>query len=197
MTIRPTHIVAATLAAIGLAAAIGGYIVYRAEPTQPPALEHQEQVLLGKFTQVSPPLPAPDIAFTRPDGKKVKLSDYRGHWLLVNLWATWCGPCIKEMPSLDRMEARLGGTLDVIAIAEDRTGAKVVKPFVKALGVKNLPIGYDPAGAVGSAFHVSGLPTSVLIDPEGRIVAKLEGAADWDAKRTAAALNQLMAAPKG
>ncbi|MGH6990183.1 MAG: TlpA family protein disulfide reductase [Stellaceae bacterium] len=191
MTIRPIHIVVSTILVICLAAGVGIYIVLSA-PVQPAALQHQEQVLLGKFTVLSPPRPAPDVQFATRSGKPARLTDYRGHWLLVNLWATWCGPCIREMPSLDRMEARIGNKLDVVAIAEDRTGAKVVNPFVTALGVKSLPIGYDPAGKVGNAFHVAGLPTSFLIDPEGRIVAELQGAANWDARQTVAALHQLM-----
>jgi thiol-disulfide isomerase/thioredoxin len=196
MTIRPVHLVAAAIAAICLAAGISGYLALR-PPAQPPPLQRQEQVLLGKFTALSRPRPAPDFHFTASDGKKVTLAHYRGHWLLVNLWATWCGPCIREMPSLNRMQARLGNALDVVAISEDRTGAKVVTPFVKALGITTLPLGYDPAGAVGNAFHVEGLPTSFLIDPEGRMVAKLEGAADWDARQSIAELDKLMAASKG
>jgi thiol-disulfide isomerase/thioredoxin len=196
MTIRPSHIVIIAIVVIGLGAGIGVYLRFQS-PVQPPPLRRQEQVLLGKFTAVSPPRPAPDMAFTAADGRKEKLSAFRGHWLLVNLWATWCGPCIKEMPSLGRMHARLGNALEVIAISEDRTGSKVVKPFVAVLGIESLPLGYDPTGAMAGALKVAGLPTSFLIDPEGRIVAKLEGAAAWDDRRTVAALDHLMVGPRG
>jgi thiol-disulfide isomerase/thioredoxin len=191
MTIRPTYIVATTIILICIAAGIGGYVALYA-PVQPAPLRQQEQVLLGKFTALSAPRPAPDFHFTLRGGVKATLAKYRGHWLLVNLWATWCAPCIHEMPSLDRMSARLGDKLDIIAIAEDRSGAKVVDPFVQVLGIKRLPIGYDPSGKAAAALEVAGLPDSFLIDPQGRIVAKLEGAADWDASRTISALDQLM-----
>jgi thiol-disulfide isomerase/thioredoxin len=196
MFMRSTYIVAVTILVIIIAAGTGGYLVLR-EPSRPASIQHQREVLLGKFTAVTPPRPAPDIAFTTIDGKARKLTDLRGHWLLVNLWATWCGPCIEEMKSLNQMQTTMGAKLDVIAISEDRKGAAVVKPFVIALSIPALPIGLDPAGAAAGALKVQGLPTSFLIDPKGRIVAELEGAADWDAAQTIAALNALMTEKQG
>jgi thiol-disulfide isomerase/thioredoxin len=146
------------------------------------------EATLGQFTALDPSRPAPALAFTERDGTPRQLADFRGHWVLVNLWATWCGPCIEEMPSLGRLQAALGDRLTILAISEDRGAAAAVDPFLNKLDIKALPIYLDPKGAAGQAFEVRGLPTSVLIDPLGRLVAKLEGKADWDAPATLAKL---------
>ena len=147
---------------------------------------------LGKFAVVSPPQPAPALRFIARDGAAKQLADFKGRWLLVNLWATWCAPCVKEMPSLDRMQARLGPAADVVAISEDRGGAAAVDRFLAEHAVKTLAIGLDQTGSIANALHIQGLPTSFLIDPQGRIVAKLEGAAAWDVGPTLATLRGLM-----
>ncbi len=92
--------------------------------------------------------------------RKSTLPISHGHWVLVNLWATWCAPCIKEMPSLDRTKAKFGPALDVVAISEDRNGLKSVDPFLAAHPVTSLAIGLDQKGGLTSAMHIEGLPTS-------------------------------------
>lgn len=175
-----------------VAVGIAGYAAYRvfAPPSPPP--EQEAMPVIGKFTAVSPPLPAPALTYTDRNGAEKRLADLNGRWVLVNLWATWCAPCIKEMPSLDRLEAKLGTALTVVAISEDRGGAKTVDPFLAAHPVTSLAIGLDPPGHFVSAFHVEGLPTSLLIDSKGTVVAKLEGAADWDSEPTVDALRRYM-----
>ena len=172
----------------------GGLIGYAANrsltPAPPP--EAPPMPVLGKFTVVSPPLPAPALGFVARDGTAKRLADFKGDWLLVNLWATWCAPCIKEMPSLDRMQAGLGAAVDVVAISEDRGGSAAVDRFLADHAVKTLTIGLDRTGSIANALHVEGLPTSFLVDPQGRIVAKLEGAAAWDDGPTLATLRGLM-----
>jgi thiol-disulfide isomerase/thioredoxin len=177
-----------------VAVGIAGYVAYRVYTPASPPQERQEMPVIGKFTAVSPPLPAPAAAYQGRDGTEKHLADFHGHWVLVNLWATWCAPCIKEMPSLDRMKAKLGPTLDVVAISEDRNGAKSVDPFLAAHPVKSLAIGLDQKGGLTSALHIEGLPTSLLIDPQGQIIAKLEGAADWDSGTTLATVRGMIAA---
>jgi thiol-disulfide isomerase/thioredoxin len=135
---------------------------------------------LGQFTPVDPPRPAPAVSFAARDGTMRQLADFRGRPVLVNLWATWCAPCVREMPSLDRLQARLGDRLTVLAISQDRGGAHVVDPFVEKLALPKLAIFLDPMDTVGPALEVRGLPTTLLIDGDGRIVAQLEGAAEWD-----------------
>jgi thiol-disulfide isomerase/thioredoxin len=145
---------------------------------------------IGEFTPLAAPLPAPEVAFTTRDGEPVSLAEFKGRTVLVNLWATWCVPCIREMPSLDRLQAKLGSELAILAISQDRGGAKLVEPFLQKLDLKALTTYLDPKGGVGQAFGARGLPTSVLIDREGRMVGRLEGAAEWDSPAMTALLRK-------
>jgi thiol-disulfide isomerase/thioredoxin len=142
-----------------------------------------EHAALGEFIPASPPLAAPAISFIDLAGNPVTLAEFTGKIVLVNLWATWCEPCLREMPSLERAQSRLGGRIVVIAISEDRGGGKAVEPFVDKLGLKSVKIYLDPKSAMQRAFKVRGLPTSFLIDREGRVLGWVEGAAEWDAPK--------------
>jgi thiol-disulfide isomerase/thioredoxin len=150
---------------------------------------------LGHFSPLDPPRPAPELSFAARDESPVRLADFRGHWLLVNLWATWCAPCVREMPSLDRLQTTLGDRLIVLAVSQDRGGAHVVGPFVEKLGVAALRIYLDPKGAVGQGLGARGLPTTFLLDGEGRVRAQLEGAAEWDSPELLATLQRYLRAP--
>jgi thiol-disulfide isomerase/thioredoxin len=156
-----------------------------------------EAAPLGQLTPLEPPRPAPDLTFTTLDGVPRKLADFRGRVVLVNLWATWCGPCVREMPSLDRLQAALGDRLTVLAISEDQGAAHVVEPFLAKLGLARLAVFLDPAAAAHDAFRVRGLPTSFLIDKEGRILGSLEGAAMWDAPAMIARLERYLREDQG
>jgi len=147
---------------------------------------------LGKLTPLDPPLPAPELSFAARDGSPAQLADFHGHWLLVNLWATWCAPCVREMPSLDRLQAKLGSRLMVLAVSQDRGGAQVVDPFLAKLSLPALHIYLDPKAVVGKGFGARGLPTTFLLDGEGRIRAQLEGAAEWDSPGMLAALKRYL-----
>jgi thiol-disulfide isomerase/thioredoxin len=142
-----------------------------------------ESVRLGEFIPVTPPLPAPAISFADLSGNTVSLSEFAGKIILVNLWATWCEPCLREMPSLERMQSRLGDGITVLAISEDRGGSKIVEPFIGKLGLKSIKTYLDPKSGVERAFEVQGLPTSFLIDREGRVLGRVEGAAEWDSPK--------------
>jgi thiol-disulfide isomerase/thioredoxin len=150
---------------------------------------------LGEFTPLETPRPAPDVGFATRSGEPVRLSSFRHRMVLVNLWATWCGPCVHEMPSLDRLQAALGGDLTILAISEDRGGAATVNQFLTKHGIKNLAAYLDPQGNVAHAFGVDGLPTSFLIGRDGRILGWLKGAADWDSPAMQALLRHYIAAP--
>ena len=137
--------------------------------------------MLEEFIPSAPNLPAPGTAFADDTGRSVSLADFRGRVVLVNLWATWCQPCIREMPALDRLAAAMKGTdFAVVLISQDRGGAHVVGPFLQQLGLKVLQTYLDPKSAVGQAFAVRGLPTSILIDRDGTELGRLEGAEEWD-----------------
>jgi thiol-disulfide isomerase/thioredoxin len=142
-----------------------------------------ERVRLGEFIPASPLLPAPAVSFVDLAGNTVSLSEFTGKIVLVNLWATWCEPCLREMPSLERVQSRLGDKIAVVAISEDRGGGKTVDPFIAKLGLKSVKIYLDPKSAMERAFKVQGLPTSFLIDRKGRVLGRVEGAAEWDAPK--------------
>ena len=143
---------------------------------------------LGQFTALSAPLPAPVLSFTTREGAQKQLSDFKGKLVLVNLWATWCGPCVEEMPSLDRLQAKLSDKLTILAISEDRQGETVVAPFLQKNGIQHLAIFLDPKAAATNAFSAQGLPTSYLIARDGTIVGKEEGGAAWDSSEMVAKL---------
>ena len=146
----------------------------------------------GQFTPLDPPRPAPELSFAARDGSPARLADFRGHWVLVNLWATWCAPCLREMPSLDRLQAMVGDRLAIVAVSQDRGGAPVVDPFLEQLRLTALRIYLDPKGAAGRELAVRGLPTTFLLDGDGRIRAQLEGAAEWDSPGMHAAIERYL-----
>ncbi len=135
---------------------------------------------LGQFTALTAPLPAPALAFTTRDGAEKQLADFKGKLVLVNLWATWCAPCVEEMPSLDRLQAQLGDKLTILAISEDRQGETAVAPFLAKHGIEHLAIFLDPKSAATTTLGAQGLPTTYLIARDGTIVGKEEGGAAWD-----------------
>ena len=139
---------------------------------------------LAALTMASAPLKLPDLAFEDADGKPKKLSDFRGKTLLVNLWATWCVPCRKEMPALDALESKVGGPdFQVVAVNIDTRDPDKPKAWLKEAGINRLAYFADPQAkvfqdlkAVGRAF---GMPTTLLIDPQGCEIASLAGPAEW------------------
>ena len=134
----------------------------------------------GNFILFDPPVPAPQQGFTDLAGAPTSLGSFEGQVLLVNFWATWCAPCIREMPELDELHAELSGEgLKVMALSNDRAGARVVEPFVAELGLPHLPIFLDPKGEVAQAFDVRSLPATFLIDRDGRVVGGMTGIAPW------------------
>ncbi len=147
---------------------------------------------LGQFIPASPPRPSPQVSFSDPTGKAVSLEDFAGKLVLVNLWATWCAPCREEMPSLARLQTRLGDKITILAISEDMGGGKAVEPFIAKLGLKEVKTYLDPKNAVGQAFKVDGLPTSFLIDRQGRVLGRVEGGAEWDSPKMLAVIEPLL-----
>jgi thiol-disulfide isomerase/thioredoxin len=155
------------------------------------------EIRLGEFIPAAPPQPAPALSVIDLDGKEIALADLKGKLVLVNLWATWCQPCLREMPSLERLQAKLGDGLTVVAISQDRGGAKTVEPFVARLGLDKVRIYLDPKSTASHAFQVRGLPTSILIDGDGRVLGKVEGGADWDSDKLRAVVKKFLPANSG
>ena len=127
------------------------------------------------------PIPVADLRFQTADGAPLSLADFQGKLVLLNVWATWCAPCRKEMPTLDGLQARLGSeTFEVVALSIDRGGLSPVQKFYSEIGVRNLEIYLDPSGGAMRTLGLFGLPTTLLIDPQGQEIGRLVGPAEWD-----------------
>jgi thiol-disulfide isomerase/thioredoxin len=123
----------------------------------------------------------PEVRFQDDQGHDLTLADFRGRVVLLNVWATWCVPCRQEMPTLDRLQARLGGKdFLVMALSIDRKGAEAVRGFYREVGVEKLAIYVDSSGKGSRSLAIPGVPTTLLIDREGREVARKMGEAQWD-----------------
>ncbi|PIW28256.1 MAG: hypothetical protein COW30_08120 [Rhodospirillales bacterium CG15_BIG_FIL_POST_REV_8_21_14_020_66_15] len=142
---------------------------------------------LAKFRPASPAGPPVSAPFRDAGGTAVTAADLaKGRGTVVNLWATWCAPCIKEMPQLDALKAALAPDgIAVVAVSQDRGGLETVKPFFAKQGYKNLEIHLDPKGTFARANKARGLPTTILFDGEGREKGRVEGIAEWDAPAVA------------
>ena len=145
------------------------------------------------FTLHAAPKPVAPISFQDPDGRVLGLADFRGKVILLNLWATWCAPCRREMPAIDRLQARLGGKdFQVVALSMDRAGVAKVGEFFADLGIERLTPYVDPTTRAGRALGAFGLPTTLLIDRTGRELGRLVGPAEWDAPEAAALLRHFI-----
>ena len=131
---------------------------------------------------------APDTRFQDPSGEPASFADFRGKPLLVNLWATWCAPCIAEMPTLDALAAREQG-LQVLALSQDLDGREKVDAFFEQRKFRKLEAYIDPEIAAMAALKVQTLPTTILYDAEGREVWRITGMEDWAGPRAAKLLN--------
>lgn len=124
--------------------------------------------------------PAPTQAFSRADGSTVTLADFRGRPVLVNLWATWCAPCIAEMPALDQLAKAKAGEMAVLGISQDLQGWGKVKPFLARAKLQHMTILLDDEGALATTLAAPGLPFTVLYDAEGKEVWRVNGPREWD-----------------
>jgi len=129
--------------------------------------------------------PAASASFLDPQGRAVSLSDFRGRPLLVNFWATWCAPCVVEMPSLDALAEREGDRLQVVAVSQDSEGRQKVSDFFAAHRFQRLQPYLDGEMDLMAALQLGTLPTTILYDAEGREVWRITGAADWEGEREA------------
>jgi peroxiredoxin len=125
--------------------------------------------------------PAPDFSFPGLDGKIVRLSDHRGKVVLVNVWATWCRPCVEEMPSMQKLYQKFKDDgFEILAVSIDDQGAGVVIPFMQHHKL-TFPALIDSEGTIRARYGVAGVPESFIVDQQGFLVKKITGAADWSA----------------
>ncbi|MFQ5533545.1 MAG: TlpA family protein disulfide reductase [Sphingomonadales bacterium] len=140
--------------------------------------------------------PVPEITFTDRDGRELALGAFRGKVVLLNVWATWCGPCRREMPALDRLQALLGGAnFQVLAIASDRGGHDPAAKFLDQVGAENLDLYVDQPGKAARDLGVFGMPATILIDREGREIGRLVGPAEWDSDDAVSFLRHVISHP--
>ncbi len=160
------------------------------------ALAHGPRVHNARLVEFNRPLPAPGFTLSDPDGNPISLSDFRGKFVLLNFWATWCPPCVKEMPSMERL-AKLFAQRPfvVLGISLDLEGAEIVKPFLARLGV-TFPIVLDPRGTMARAYGARDLPSTFLLNPEGNVIAAAKGEREWDSKDLVEYLTEVIVAER-
>jgi thiol-disulfide isomerase/thioredoxin len=139
---------------------------------------------VAAFTVADPSLRLPDLAFRDAGGRQHRLADWRGRTVLLNLWATWCVPCRKEMPALDALEGKLGGpAFEVVAINIDTRDSDKPRAWLKEVGVDRLGYYADPSAKVfqdlKAVGRAAGMPTTLLVDPAGCEIGTVAGPAEW------------------
>jgi peroxiredoxin len=177
---RRALLTAATVAA----GALGGNVGWH------PALA-QEMGSIADLQEMPPGARLPDFQFFTPDNQARTLADYRGRGVVLNLWATWCGPCVAELPTLDALAAAVAADdIAVLPLSSDAGGAASVRAFYDGHDIDHLPVLLDPGGAVTQAWQVPGIPVTVIFDRSGHPRARLTGSADWS---TPAAISRVKA----
>ena len=151
---------------------------------------------MREFMLKPSPVATPEIRFVDRDETERTLADFRGRLVLLNFWATWCGPCVEEMPSLERLQARLAGQpFLVLPLSQDRAGLPLVRAFYQEHGLGGLGMYADKSSSAGRSFKLRGLPTSVLLDADGRELGRFEGAADWSSPEALALIRFYLPKP--
>ncbi|MEQ9195374.1 MAG: TlpA disulfide reductase family protein [Parvibaculum sp.] len=135
---------------------------------------------VANFTPKPVPAALPEVGFRDRQGRETNLAAFRGKLVLLNLWATWCAPCREEMPELDALQAEMGGArFEVVALSVDSSGPDAVAAFLDKVGAENLALYHDPSAKANFTLGAFGLPTTILISPEGEELGRMAGPAPW------------------
>ncbi len=137
------------------------------------------------FRVTEPPIPVPGEPFVVGADKLATLGDYKGKGVVLNFWATWCAPCVREMPALSRLQTQLekdGGGIVVLTLSRDLDGAPVVEEFFEKKQITNLPVLIDKKSRLGAKMKIYGLPATIFIDPDGMERGRVMGSVHWDSK---------------
>ena len=180
--------IALAFATVGLiAVAVGVAYYHLSEPSAP-----QLVVTHGPpFTRVAAAKEIPELQFEDGAGRAHTLADFKGKLVLLNLWATWCAPCREEMPALDRLQAELGGPrFEVVALSVDQQGPQIARKFFAEVGVKSLALYIDRSAQATFKLGAVGLPSTLLVDPSGREIARHVVPAKWDSPEVVASLRR-------
>ena len=146
----------------------------------------------------SEPLPGSDVAFIGEDGSEMTLADYEGRHVVLNFWATWCAPCRHEMPMLSDLAKTFDPeVLSIVTVATGRNPRPAMQRFFGEIGVDNLPLHTDERQSLARSLGVLGLPVTLILDPEGNEIARLQGEADWSSDSALAVLNAIAAGTSG
>jgi thiol-disulfide isomerase/thioredoxin len=170
------------LAVLGCALMVGGCDKQTPEAVQPdpnPSEMPRSEKLSGTIDRSHKGEAMPEMTLKDASGKTLALSSLRGKPTLVNLWATWCAPCVVELPTLDRLVDIREGKLKVLTVSQDMTGTEKVAAFIKERGGDNLEPWIDPKGELGAKYQVQTLPTTILYNSEGREVWRFMGGKIW------------------
>jgi thiol-disulfide isomerase/thioredoxin len=150
----------------------------------------------SSFSLLEEPRELPTLHFANGDDGALTLADFYGKVVLLNIWATWCIPCRKEMPALDRLQAKLGGEgFEVVALSIDQGGARAVRAFYEQIGIRRLGIYVDTSGYVARTLNLIGVPTTLLVDRDGRELARAIGPAKWDSPDLVSLIKRVIAPP--
>ena len=181
-------VAAGTVAAVALLRKPDGPVIHTLLPGAPAV----QVGTIERLTRTDPPTIPAAAGFQDGDGIPRTLGDYAGRGLVVNLWATWCVPCVVEMPELQALARKVAGDgILVLPLSSDRGGAEVVRRFYAANRIDALPVLLDPRGEAARAWGSRGLPTTLVIDRQGRERGRVEGAIDWASAATIAELKRL------
>lgn len=147
---------------------------------------------MKKLAVLETPVAIPEAELLDASDAPHSMAEYKGKWVVLNFWATWCAPCRKEMPSLDRLQAAMP-EIAVVPVATGRNDVAQIAKFYTQAEVANLPVLRDPKSGLAHAMGVMGLPVTVILNPEGQEVARLIGDAEWDSPDAIAVLRALSA----
>lgn len=176
-------------AGAALVAGAAMLLVASYEPKQQPA--PTVAAVSGELFAASELKPVPELRFVDGADRPRTLSEFHGKAVLLNLWATWCVPCRREMPALDRLQARLGGPdFEVVALSIDKKGLPAVQAFYGELGLKALAIYLDVSGRAASQIAAPGIPTTLLVDAQGNEVGRAAGPREWDSPAAVAEIER-------
>ncbi|MGE0044590.1 MAG: TlpA family protein disulfide reductase [Hyphomonadaceae bacterium] len=183
-------------AAIALGGVLYGLFFLLARP-EAEGLARHARGTLRNLTVAERPVPATAHPFTDAEGQPRTLADFRGRVVVLNLWASWCAPCRREMPTLARLQREMGPRgVAVLAVTIDREGDRALaRELLGEYSDGALPYYEDPRSAMGFAIGAPGLPTTLIIDREGREVARLAGGADWASPPAIALIEDVLADP--
>ena len=177
---------------------LGGNVPKRNSALPERMTEHAMVVLrdgdMKKLALHEVPVDLPEVVLLDAEDGEHVLADYKGKWVVLNFWATWCAPCRREMPSLGRLQAAMP-EIAVVPVATGRNAVEGIQRFFDEAKVTNLPILRDPTSELAHGMGIMGLPVTVILNPDGQEVARLIGDAEWDSPSAIAVLKALVEGP--